>query len=53
MAIVALPDVQEALRNQGVEPEWGSATVAAARISADVAKWGDVIRRAHIGPQAR
>jgi tripartite-type tricarboxylate transporter receptor subunit TctC len=53
MAIVALPDVQEALRNQGVEPEWGSATVAAARISADVAKWGDVIRRAHIGPQGQ
>jgi tripartite-type tricarboxylate transporter receptor subunit TctC len=53
MAIVALPDVQEALKNQGVEPEWGSATVAAARISADVVKWGEVIRRANIGPQAK
>jgi tripartite-type tricarboxylate transporter receptor subunit TctC len=53
MTIVALPDVQESLRSQGVEPEVGSAAVAAARIKADVAKWGDVIRRAHIGPQAQ
>ena len=53
MTIVGLPDIQEALENQGVEAETGSAAVAAALIKADVAKWGEVIKRAHIGPQAQ
>jgi tripartite-type tricarboxylate transporter receptor subunit TctC len=53
MTVVRLPDVQEALRSQGVEPEAGSSAVAAARIRADVAKWGQVIKGANIGPQAR
>ena len=48
-AIVRSPDVAAALRIQGVEPESGSSSAAAARIKADVVKWSEVIRSAHIG----
>jgi tripartite-type tricarboxylate transporter receptor subunit TctC len=51
-AVVKSPDVAEALKSQGVEPETSSAEAAAAHIKADVARWGDVIRSAHIGPAA-
>jgi tripartite-type tricarboxylate transporter receptor subunit TctC len=51
-AVVKSPDVVKALESQGVEPETSSAEVAAAHIKADVAKWGEVIRSAHVGPAA-
>jgi tripartite-type tricarboxylate transporter receptor subunit TctC len=50
LAILQLPDVQETLRVQGIDPEPGSAEAAAARIKADVAKWAEVIKAADIKP---
>ena len=41
--VVNMPEVQESLRKQGVEPEPGSQEVVAARIKADIAKWSDLI----------
>jgi tripartite-type tricarboxylate transporter receptor subunit TctC len=42
-AVVNMPEIQESLRKQGVEPEPGSQEVVAARIKADIAKWSDLI----------
>jgi tripartite-type tricarboxylate transporter receptor subunit TctC len=49
--ILAMPDVREALRRQGVEPQSSTPEAAAALIKADVAKWNDVIRRANLAPK--
>jgi tripartite-type tricarboxylate transporter receptor subunit TctC len=48
--VVRLPDVQEALRVQGIEPITASAEDTAARIKAEVEKWAEVIRKANIKP---
>jgi tripartite-type tricarboxylate transporter receptor subunit TctC len=48
LAILQLPDVREALKRQGVEPQPSSPQAAAAVIKADVAKWNDVIRKANL-----
>jgi tripartite-type tricarboxylate transporter receptor subunit TctC len=50
LAILQLPDVQETLRVQGIDPAPGSAEAAAARIKADMAKWSEVIKTANIKP---
>ena len=50
-AILQVPDVADALRSQGVEPQPGTPQAAAAIIKADVAKWNDVIRKANLMPK--
>jgi tripartite-type tricarboxylate transporter receptor subunit TctC len=50
MEIVRLPDVQEALKAQGIEPTAGSAAETAALIKSEVDKWAEVIRQANIKP---
>ncbi|RZL55863.1 MAG: tripartite tricarboxylate transporter substrate binding protein [Variovorax sp.] len=47
-AIVAQPDVQEKLRNLGVEPDGRASGAFAAFQQAEIAKWGKVIRDAGI-----
>jgi tripartite-type tricarboxylate transporter receptor subunit TctC len=47
-AIVALPDVQEKLRNLGVEPDGRTSTAFASFQNAEIVKWGKVIRDAGI-----
>lgn len=47
-AIVATPDVQEKLRNLGVEPDGRAAEPFAAFQAAEIAKWGKVIKDAGI-----
>jgi tripartite-type tricarboxylate transporter receptor subunit TctC len=42
-AVVNMPDIQESLRKQGVEPQPGSQEVVAAQIKADIAKWSELI----------
>ncbi len=45
------PNIAEALRRQGVDPQPSSPEVAAATIKADVAKWNDVIKKANLLPK--
>jgi tripartite-type tricarboxylate transporter receptor subunit TctC len=47
-AIVAMPDVQEKLRNLGVEPDGRANAPFAAFQRAEIVKWGQVIRDAGI-----
>jgi tripartite-type tricarboxylate transporter receptor subunit TctC len=47
-AIVAMPDVQEKLRNLGVEPDGRASAPFAAFQRSEIAKWGQVIREAGI-----
>ncbi len=47
-AIVAMPDVQDKLRNLGVEPDGRTSAAFAAFQNAEIAKWGKVIRDAGI-----
>ncbi|QHI99255.1 tripartite tricarboxylate transporter substrate binding protein [Xylophilus rhododendri] len=47
-AIVALPDVQDKLRNLGVEPDGRTSAAFAAFQNAEIVKWGKVIRDAGI-----
>jgi tripartite-type tricarboxylate transporter receptor subunit TctC len=47
-AVVASPEVQQALKIQGVDPETGTPEAARAAIGADVRKWRDVIKAAGI-----
>lgn len=46
--IVALPDVQQKLRAMGVEPEGRGPEAFAAFQQAEIAKWGEVIKKAGI-----
>jgi tripartite-type tricarboxylate transporter receptor subunit TctC len=48
LAIASMPDVQEALKVQGVDPEPGTPEAVAVRIAADVVKWKDVVISAKI-----
>jgi tripartite-type tricarboxylate transporter receptor subunit TctC len=48
---LSLPDVQEAIRRQGVEPQPSTPEAATAILRADVAKWNDVIRKANLAPK--
>jgi tripartite-type tricarboxylate transporter receptor subunit TctC len=50
-AVLALPDVDAAVRAQGVDPQPGSPEAAAALIKADFARWNDVIRSAGLMPK--
>jgi tripartite-type tricarboxylate transporter receptor subunit TctC len=47
-AVAAAPDVQQAMKIQGVDPEPGSPEAVAERIKADVVKWKDVVKTAKI-----
>ena len=47
-AVVALPEVQEKLRNLGVEPDGRIADAFAAFQRAEISKWGKVIQDAGI-----
>ncbi|MCZ2499266.1 tripartite tricarboxylate transporter substrate binding protein [Xylophilus sp. Kf1] len=47
-AIVALPDVQDKLRNLGVEPDGRTSAAFSAFQNAEIVKWGKVIRDAGI-----
>ncbi len=47
-AVVAIPDVQEKLRNLGVEPDGRRSPAFTAFQHAEIAKWGKVIRDAGI-----
>jgi len=47
-AIVALPEVQDKLRNLGVEPDGRTSAAFSAFQHAEIAKWGKVIRDAGI-----
>ena len=48
IAVTNTPEVQGALKIQGVDPEPGSPETVAARIAADVAKWKEVVTSAKI-----
>jgi tripartite-type tricarboxylate transporter receptor subunit TctC len=48
LAVAAAPDVQQAMKIQGVDPEPGSPEAVAERIKADVVKWKDVVTVAKI-----
>ena len=50
-AIVAMPAVQDKLRNLGVEPDGRQTEAFAAFQRAEIAKWGKVIRDAGIQPE--
>lgn len=47
-AIVAMPDVQDKLRNLGVEPDGRTSAAFSAFQNAEIVKWGKVIRDAGI-----
>jgi tripartite-type tricarboxylate transporter receptor subunit TctC len=49
--ILQMPDVRDALRLQGVDPQPSTPEAAAALIRADVAKWTDMIRKANLVPK--
>jgi tripartite-type tricarboxylate transporter receptor subunit TctC len=51
MEILAEPATVAALAKQGVEAESSSPQALDARISADIAKWRDVLAKAGIAPQ--
>jgi tripartite-type tricarboxylate transporter receptor subunit TctC len=48
LAIASMPEVQESLKVQGVDPEPGTPEAVAARIAADVVKWKEVVTSAKI-----
>jgi tripartite-type tricarboxylate transporter receptor subunit TctC len=48
LAAVATPDVQQALINQGVDPEPGPPEAVGELIKADILKWKDVVAAAKI-----
>jgi tripartite-type tricarboxylate transporter receptor subunit TctC len=50
MEVVRMPDVQAALRVQGIEPVTATAEETAARIRSEVDKWAEVIKAANIRP---
>jgi tripartite-type tricarboxylate transporter receptor subunit TctC len=47
-AIVAMPDVQDKLRNLGVEPDGRTSAAFSTFQNAEIVKWGKVIRDAGI-----
>jgi tripartite-type tricarboxylate transporter receptor subunit TctC len=49
--ILEMPDVRDALKRQGLDPQWSTPDAAAAVIKTDVAKWNEVIRRANLVPK--
>jgi tripartite-type tricarboxylate transporter receptor subunit TctC len=49
--VVAMPEIQASLHQQGIESQPGSQDVVAASIRTDIAKWRDVIASAQIGKQ--
>jgi len=48
LAAVAMPDIQQALTIQGVDPEPGPPEAVSERIKADILKWKDVVAAAKI-----
>jgi tripartite-type tricarboxylate transporter receptor subunit TctC len=48
LAVVATPEIQQALTIQGVEPEPGPPEAVSERIKADIVKWKDVVVAARI-----
>jgi len=48
LSVMATPDVQQALKVQGVDPEPGPPQAVAARIAADIVKWREVVTAAKI-----
>ncbi len=48
LKVVAMPDVQQALSRQGLEPETSTPQELAARIKAETATWAQVIKEAGI-----
>ena len=48
LAAAAAPDVQQAMKIQGVDPAPGAPEAAAERIKADVVKWKEVVTAAKI-----
>ena len=48
LAAMATPDLQQALKVQGVDPEPGPPQAVAARIAADIVKWREVVAAAKI-----
>lgn len=50
-AALRLPDVDAALRGQGVDPQPSSPQAASALIKADIAKWNEVISNAGLVPK--
>ena len=50
-AILNLPEIEAAVRGQGVEPQPSSPQAAATLIKADIAKWNEVIRKAGLVPK--
>ena len=48
VAIMALPDIRKRILELGTEPKASTPDEIAARLKADIAKWGAVIERAEI-----
>jgi tripartite-type tricarboxylate transporter receptor subunit TctC len=48
LSAMATPDLQQALKVQGVDPEPGPPQAVAARIAADIVKWREVVAAAKI-----
>jgi tripartite-type tricarboxylate transporter receptor subunit TctC len=48
LAAVAMPEIQQALTIQGVDPEPGPPEMVSERIKADIVKWKDVVTAAKI-----
>jgi tripartite-type tricarboxylate transporter receptor subunit TctC len=48
LAVAAAPDVQQAMKIQGVDPEPGTPESVAERIRADIVKWKEVVAAAKI-----
>lgn len=50
-AVIAMPEVQEKLRNLGVEPDGRTSDAFASFQRAEISKWGQVIKEAGIQPE--
>src|SRR4051812_21488394 len=50
-AILALPDVRQLFRDQGVEPVGGAPEQLATHIGTEIAKWAKVVKEAGINPE--
>ena len=45
VAVMRLPEVEEQLRRQGIEPMTSTPAEFAAFLRADIRKWGELVRR--------
>jgi tripartite-type tricarboxylate transporter receptor subunit TctC len=50
-AILAMPDIKEALAQQGLEPDPGPPEIVTERIRAETEKWRDLVRKTGVKPE--